>query len=45
MPILTIRHGPRAAIPLQGTWIGAASDHHAMKVAVKVSAAEGLRPR
>ena len=30
---------PRAAIPLQGTWIGAASDHLAMKVAVKVAAA------
>jgi transglutaminase-like putative cysteine protease len=30
---------PREAIPLQGTWIGSASDHVAMKVAVKVSAA------
>lgn len=30
---------PREAIPLQGTWIGAASDHLAMKVAVKVAAA------
>jgi transglutaminase-like putative cysteine protease len=29
---------PREAIPLQGTWIGFASDHVAMKVAVKVSA-------
>jgi transglutaminase-like putative cysteine protease len=29
---------PREAIPLQGTWIGSASDHLAMKVAVKVSA-------
>jgi transglutaminase-like putative cysteine protease len=29
----------REAIPLQGTWIGAASDHLAMKVAVKVAAA------
>jgi len=27
---------PREAIPLQGTWIGTASDHLAMKVAVKV---------
>jgi transglutaminase-like putative cysteine protease len=30
---------PCEAIPLQGTWIGAASDHLAMKVAVKVAAA------
>jgi len=30
---------PREAIPLQGTWIGTASDHLAMKVAVKVAAA------
>ncbi len=30
---------PREAIPLQGTWIGTASDHLAMKVAVKVTAA------
>jgi hypothetical protein len=30
---------PREAIPLQGTWLGIASDHLAMKVAVKVSAA------
>ena len=30
---------PQEAIPLQGTWIGTASDHLAMKVAVKVSAA------
>jgi hypothetical protein len=30
---------PRKAIPLQGTWIGTASDHLAMKVAVKVAAA------
>ena len=29
---------PREAIPLQGTWFGAASDHLAMKVAVKVAA-------
>jgi len=29
---------PEEAIPLQGTWIGAASDHLAMKVAVKVTA-------
>jgi hypothetical protein len=32
-------HEPREAIPLQGTWFGAASDHLAMKVAVKVTAA------
>jgi transglutaminase-like putative cysteine protease len=30
---------PREAIPLQGTWFGAAADHLAMKVAVKVTAA------
>ncbi len=30
---------PRAAIPLEGTFIGFASDHLAMKVAVKVAAA------
>ena len=30
---------PCEAIPLQGTWIGTASDHLAMKVAVKVVAA------
>jgi transglutaminase-like putative cysteine protease len=29
---------PREAIPLQGTWIGNASDHLAMSVAVKVTA-------
>jgi transglutaminase-like putative cysteine protease len=38
---------PREAIPLRGTWLGTASDHLAMKVAVKVSAAadagRGLR--
>ena len=32
---------PCEAIPLQGTWIGRASDHLAMKVAVKVRAAAG----
>ena len=31
---------PCEAIPLQGTWIGTASDHLAMKVAVKVVAAD-----
>jgi transglutaminase-like putative cysteine protease len=30
---------PRQAIPLQGTWLGSASDHIAMKVAVKVTGA------
>jgi transglutaminase-like putative cysteine protease len=30
---------PHEAIPLQGTWVGSASDHLAMKVAVKVTAA------
>jgi transglutaminase-like putative cysteine protease len=32
---------PREAIPLQGSWFGKASDHVAMKVAVKVRAAAG----
>ena len=34
---------PQEAIPLQGTWIGTASDHLAMKVAVKVTAAANAR--
>jgi transglutaminase-like putative cysteine protease len=34
---------PREAIPMQGTWIGTASDHLAMKVAVKVMADAGAR--
>jgi len=33
-------HEPHAAIPLQGSWIGTASDHLAMNVAVKVTAAQ-----
>jgi transglutaminase-like putative cysteine protease len=37
---VAVAHEPREAIPLQGTWIGTASDHLAMKVAVKI-AAEG----
>jgi transglutaminase-like putative cysteine protease len=36
---------PRDAIPLLGTWIGAASDHLAMKVAVKVIAAADASAR
>ena len=36
---VAVVHDPRHAIPLQGTWIGSASDHLAMKVAVKVTAA------
>jgi transglutaminase-like putative cysteine protease len=35
---VAVSHEPRGAIPLQGTWIGTASDHLAMKVAVKVTA-------
>jgi hypothetical protein len=31
------------AIPLQGTWIGTASDHLAMKVAVKATMAADAR--
>jgi len=37
---VAVVHDPHAAIPLQGSWIGTASDHLAMKVAVKVTAAE-----
>jgi transglutaminase-like putative cysteine protease len=36
---VAVVHDPRDAIPLQGTWIGKATDHLAMKVAVKVRAA------
>jgi hypothetical protein len=36
---VAVAHHPREAIPVQGTWFGTASDHLAMKVAVKVSAA------
>jgi transglutaminase-like putative cysteine protease len=35
---VAVVHEPREAIPLQGTWFGRASDHLAMKVAVKVNA-------
>jgi hypothetical protein len=33
-------HEPGEAIPLQGTWVGTASDHLAMEVAVRVAAAD-----
>jgi transglutaminase-like putative cysteine protease len=36
---VAVTHDPCEAIPLQGTWTGKASDHLAMKVAVKVTAA------
>jgi transglutaminase-like putative cysteine protease len=36
---VAVVHDPRHAIPLYGTWIGRASDHLAMKVAVKVTLA------
>jgi transglutaminase-like putative cysteine protease len=35
---VAVAREPREAIPLQGTWVGAASDRLAMKVAVKVVA-------
>ncbi len=35
---VAVARDPRDAIPLQGIWMGAASDHLAMKVAVKVRA-------
>jgi transglutaminase-like putative cysteine protease len=37
---VAVVHEPHDAIPLQGTWTGTASDHLAMKVAVKVTAAD-----
>jgi transglutaminase-like putative cysteine protease len=36
---VAVAHDPGETIPLQGTWFGNASDHLAMKVAVKVKAA------
>jgi transglutaminase-like putative cysteine protease len=33
---VAVVHNPRDAIPVQGTWYGSASDHLAMRVAVKV---------
>ena len=43
---VAVVHEPDEAIPLQGTWIGFASDHLAMNVAVKVAASNGtLRPQ
>ena len=36
---VAVVHDPREAIPLQGTWFGSASDHLAMTVAVRVTAA------
>jgi transglutaminase-like putative cysteine protease len=38
---VAVVRGPEETIPLQGTWIGAAEDHLAMNVAVKVTAADG----
>jgi transglutaminase-like putative cysteine protease len=35
---VAVVHEPHEAIPLHGTWFGTASDHIAMKVAVKVAA-------
>ena len=40
---VAVAHDPREAIPLQGTWFGNATDHRAMKVAVKVKAAADAR--
>jgi transglutaminase-like putative cysteine protease len=37
---VAVVHHPHAAIPLQGTWFGNASDHLAMEVTVKVKAAD-----
>ena len=38
---VAVVHAPDEAIPLQGSWIGLASDHLAMNVAVKVAASDG----
>ena len=38
---VAVVHAPDEAIPLQGSWIGFASDHLAMNVAVKVAASDG----
>jgi hypothetical protein len=35
---VAVAHHPREAIPVQGSWYGSASDHLAVKVAVKVKA-------
>jgi transglutaminase-like putative cysteine protease len=40
---VAVAQDPREAIPLQGTWFGNATDHRAMKVAVKVKAAADAR--
>jgi transglutaminase-like putative cysteine protease len=32
---VAVAHNPRDAIPVQGTWYGSASDHFAMRVAVR----------
>ena len=37
---VAVAHEPCAAVPLQGTWVGAPSDHLAMNVAVKVIACD-----
>jgi transglutaminase-like putative cysteine protease len=43
---VAVVHAPDEAIPLQGSWIGFASDHLAMNVAVKVAASNGtLQPQ
>jgi transglutaminase-like putative cysteine protease len=39
---VAVAHGPDEAIPLEGTFIGSASDHLAMNVAVKVTAAQAV---
>jgi transglutaminase-like putative cysteine protease len=41
---VAVAPAPDEAIPLQGTWIGFASDHLAMDVAVKVAASNGTLP-
>ncbi len=38
---VAVVHAPHEAIPLQGSWVGFASDHLVMNVAVKVAASNG----
>jgi transglutaminase-like putative cysteine protease len=42
---VAVVHEPREAIPLRGKWIGSASDHLAMNVAIKVTADAGTGDR
>ena len=41
---VAVAPAPDQAIPLQGSWIGFASDHLVMNVAVKVAVSNGTLP-